>query len=138
MNVGLPGAGIGGLFFILCAILTAPIELVRAVRGRGSRRRSRQALQHTLVALGMAAALSVTYVLVRLALRATASRRLERHGSARLHHELPALLPVAPVLVTVALLVAILAVAAAQLVVHRLRHRPPSSGSGVARSLSGG
>jgi sterol desaturase/sphingolipid hydroxylase (fatty acid hydroxylase superfamily) len=123
MNVGLPGAGLGGLFVILCAILTTPIEIVRAIRGKSSRRRMRQAFQTTLVALCMAAALSVTFLLVRLVLEPGASERAGKHSSVPPHHELPALLPIAPVLVTLALLVVVLALAASHLVVHRLRHR---------------
>jgi hypothetical protein len=119
MNVGLPGAGLGGLFLILCAILATPLELIRAIQGRGSRRRSHQALRHTLVALAMSAALFATYRLVRLFLH-TATRA---QGSVRRPDgdTLPALLPIAPMLLALAVLAAILALAAAHLVVHRLR-----------------
>jgi sterol desaturase/sphingolipid hydroxylase (fatty acid hydroxylase superfamily) len=122
MNAGLPGAGLGGLFLILCAIVALPIEIIRAIRGRGSRRRSHQAFQHTLVALAMSGALFLTYRLVRL--ETAAATRSQLHGSVRQadRDALPALLPIAPMLLTLAVLAAILALAAAHLVVHRLRH----------------
>jgi hypothetical protein len=36
MSAGLPGFGLGGLFFVICALLAPGVELVRTARGRSS------------------------------------------------------------------------------------------------------
>ena len=36
MNAGLPGTGIGGVFYLLCALLMPFFELVKTVRGQSS------------------------------------------------------------------------------------------------------
>ncbi|MBX2998763.1 MAG: hypothetical protein KF893_09665 [Caldilineaceae bacterium] len=39
MNVGLPGTGLGGLFYLLAALIMPFVEIVQTVRGRSSRTR---------------------------------------------------------------------------------------------------
>jgi hypothetical protein len=68
MTVGIPGAGLGGLFFVVCALLTIPIELVRTVLGRSSKARWRRAVHHTALATSIIAVLGATYWCLNLIL----------------------------------------------------------------------
>ena len=59
MNAGLPGTGIGGLLYLVLALLMPLRELYLTARGRGSRERWRLALRQAAMAaaiLGMLAA----------------------------------------------------------------------------------
>ena len=60
MNAGLPGTGIGGLFYVLLALLMPVRELYLTARGRSSRERWRLVLQQAAIALGIVASLAVT------------------------------------------------------------------------------
>ena len=60
MNVGLPGAGIAGLFYLLAALAMPLRELGRALRGRSSARRWRAVAVQTGLALGIIAAIWAT------------------------------------------------------------------------------
>lgn len=68
MSVGLPGTGVGGLFYLLSALAMPVRELVRAVRG-GSCARSRQvAARQSAIAAGVAGGIWVTGWLIGLML----------------------------------------------------------------------
>lgn len=60
MNAGLPGTGIGGLFYVLLALLMPVRELYLTARGRSSRERWRVVLGQVAIALGIVASLAVT------------------------------------------------------------------------------
>ncbi|WP_139979399.1 hypothetical protein [Nocardioides litoris] len=64
MTAGLPGTGLGGLFYLVLALWMPVHELVRTLRGRGSRERWRLALTQLDIALGIIA--SVVLVVVVL------------------------------------------------------------------------
>jgi hypothetical protein len=66
MSAGLPGCGLGGLFFVVCALLAPAWEIVRTVRGRSSLAAWTQTMRQFGLALGMVAA----FDLVRRALGA--------------------------------------------------------------------
>jgi len=51
VTAGLPGAGIGGIFYLLAALLAPAWEAVRALRDDGSPRRWRLVLRHFLLAV---------------------------------------------------------------------------------------
>lgn len=53
MNVGLPGTGIAGLFYLLAALWMPVHELIRTARGRGDARRRRLVRAQTGMALGI-------------------------------------------------------------------------------------
>lgn len=57
MNVGLPGTGVGGLFYLLLAVLIPLHELWRTARGRGSARGWLAAGVHTATVAAILAAL---------------------------------------------------------------------------------
>jgi hypothetical protein len=65
MSAGLPGFGLGGLFFIVCALLAPILELARTARGRSSRERWRTIGRHFALAVGMIAVIEVTLAAVR-------------------------------------------------------------------------
>jgi hypothetical protein len=60
MNAGLPGTGIGGLFYVVLALLMPLRELYLTARGRSSPERWRLVLQQTLIACGIVASLAAT------------------------------------------------------------------------------
>ena len=60
MSAGLPGLGLGGLFFILSALAAPLIEAVRMARGQSSRERRRQVARQFLLALAMLVAIDLT------------------------------------------------------------------------------
>ncbi len=68
MSAGLPGVGLGGLFFICSALLAPWIELVRTLQGRSSRERWARVARQFTMAVAMVLAIQVTLVLVRVLL----------------------------------------------------------------------
>jgi hypothetical protein len=104
MNAGIPGLGLGGLFFILTALLAPAIELGRTVRGR-----SRPAAWATVgrqfaIAVAMIAAIELT---LRGALALAAIAGVAGAGGARGITALPA----TPLAITTALLAGLITIA---------------------------
>lgn len=60
MSAGLPGLGLGGLFFILAALVAPPIEAARMAGGRSSPERRRQVARQFALAVAMVAAIDLT------------------------------------------------------------------------------
>jgi hypothetical protein len=61
-NAGLPGTGLGGLFYVLLAVWMPVAELNATLRGRSSRARWRQVGTQFALACGIIAAVSGTVV----------------------------------------------------------------------------
>lgn len=59
-NAGLPGTGLGGLFYVLLALVMPVAELYRTARGRGSRERWHQAATQFALACGIVASVAGT------------------------------------------------------------------------------
>jgi hypothetical protein len=53
MNAGLPGTGIGGVFYLLCALIMPFIELINLLRGRSSLERWQFIFKQLLMGGGM-------------------------------------------------------------------------------------
>lgn len=53
MSVGLPGTGVGGLFYLASALCMPFREALRAAAGRSNQRSRRVVLRQTLIALGV-------------------------------------------------------------------------------------
>ncbi len=104
MAAGLPGTGIGGLFFILSALFMIVVETERTVRGKSSLARWRLVSGHAAVASAMVAAVTAAVWLVHRLLFAT-SGRAGGHETGGVAHQL---LPYLPVLITVAVLTLVL------------------------------
>src|SRR4029077_4549754 len=68
MSAGLPGLGLGGIFFILSALLAPVFELPRTTRAQSSRARWRQIAGHVALALGMIVAIEVALEILVTAL----------------------------------------------------------------------
>lgn len=60
MTAGLPGTGVGGLFYMLSGILMPFREAYRAVRGKSDARSRRLVAYQTLLALGVVGGIWVT------------------------------------------------------------------------------
>ncbi len=52
MNAGLPGTGLGGLFYMLSILLMCIKEVAHRIRGTGDRAKSRIALEQVLILVG--------------------------------------------------------------------------------------
>ncbi|MBI3321277.1 MAG: hypothetical protein HYZ91_03300 [Candidatus Omnitrophica bacterium] len=59
MNVGLPGTGLGGLFYLLTALLMPLLELAQTIRGRSNAGRWRRVATQCALAIGILAGLGV-------------------------------------------------------------------------------
>lgn len=68
MTAGLPGAGIGGLFYLLGALLAPVCEAVRALRDDGSPRRWGLVLRHFLLAVSILSGIWLTGWLIGVVL----------------------------------------------------------------------
>ena len=103
MNVGLPGAGIGGLFYLLCALFMPIKETFLAITKPGHRFRYRLVATQLAIAVAIVAGVIAVYKLVSsvfgLELSLTAGT-----GSILLYSLLP-------VLISFGLLLAVLATA---------------------------
>ncbi len=88
MVAGLPGTGIGGIFFLLSALLMPVVEFVRTLQGRSNLRRWRFVLRHSGIALGILGAMWATgwllgqllFALLRTRISATATAALHPHN----------------------------------------------------------
>lgn len=106
MNAGIPGLGLGGLFFILTALLAPAIELARTIRGRSSAAAWVTVGRQFAIAVTMIVAIELT-VRGGLALAAIAGAEGARGGRG------VTALPVAPLAITAALLAGLIATAKA-------------------------
>jgi fatty acid desaturase len=59
MSAGIPGLGLGGIFFVLSALLAPVFELPRTLRGRSSRARWAAIAAHLALSLAMIAAVAL-------------------------------------------------------------------------------
>ena len=66
MSAGLPGLGLGGLFFVLSALVAPLFELVRLARGTSSPARRSQVARQFAMALAMIVAVDLTLRVVLL------------------------------------------------------------------------
>ena len=106
MAAGLPGTGIGGLFFILSAFLMIPVELVRTINGRSSLERWKIVGRNAGIAAAMVATVTTVVWLLHGLLFSSPPKASATSGGVA--HQL---LPFAPVLITLAVLVLVLVVA---------------------------
>src|SRR4051812_35186417 len=140
MSAGLPGFGLGGIFFILSALLAPVFELPRTLRGRSSRARWSRIAGHLALALAMIVALEVALEILVTALGIgvshaghDAAAATGGAGPAGPHAAATpaaagsgvslAPLPVPPIAITAALLAGILLLAKAAQIAVRVRLR---------------
>ena len=64
-SAGLPGTGVGGLFYVLLALWMPVRELWATARGRGDRARWRAALVQSALAWGVVGAVAATVLTYR-------------------------------------------------------------------------
>ena len=80
MNVGLPGTGIGGLFYLITALLMPVVELVRLLRGLSSLERWKVAVEQWMLAVGILAGLWTTSLVLRILFPSVLVHRHVGHG----------------------------------------------------------
>lgn len=66
MNAGLPGTGLGGLFYLICAVLMPINEIILTLRGHSSRQRWLLVARQFGIAAGIIGTLAATYWLMSL------------------------------------------------------------------------
>lgn len=125
MSAGLPGLGLGGLFFIVSALLAPLIEAVRIVRGRSSRERRRQVGRQFLLAVAMLVAIDLTLRAVLLAGFLVGAMEAPELGVIAL--------PLAPIGITTGLLVLVVSGAKLAELALRPRHRRTAARARRAR-----
>lgn len=119
MAAGLPGLGLGGLFFVLSALIAPLVELVRTIRGQSSTGRWLQVWRQFTVALVMIVAVDLT---LRVLVAATSGAAVGDDASSA---SAVTALPLAPIAITAALLATVLAAAKAMQLIARARRRSP-------------
>jgi hypothetical protein len=120
VSAGLPGLGLGGLFFVLLALLAPFVELIRTMRGRSSVAAWRAVGRQFALALTMVAAVELTLRLLYALADATGLAAPLSEGS-------PTVLALRPIGITLGLLACVLAAAKAMALIAtiRTRGRPP-------------
>ena len=83
MTAGIPGTGVGGLFYMLSGILMPFREAYRAALGKSDARSRRLVAYQTLMALGVVAGIWVTGWLLGLMLSSAPAVAAAVHGA---HH----------------------------------------------------
>ena len=128
MSAGLPGLGLGGLFFILSALLAPFIEIGRMAIGRGREVNWPQVWRQFALALGMIAAVDLTLRAIYLV-----SYMLGLNDAPRI--EVITVIPLIPVAITGCLLAAVLLTAkAVDLATPVLRGMPRIAGAFPSRT----
>jgi len=111
VNVGLPGTGLAGLFYLLAALWMPCHELGRTLRGERDPARWRCALTQASLALGIIAAIVATAWVIGLLLPAPSTPASEVPGAddaPAAAIRIPGLAPIALAFVTVAVLLLLL------------------------------
>jgi hypothetical protein len=136
VSAGLPGLGLGGLFFILSALVAPILELVRTVRGESDAASWRRVGRNFALAVVMIAAVDVTLRLAYLGLDVT--------GLGDPAPAAPTALPLVPIGITAGLLAAVVGSAKAMQLAASARSRGipplpvPAPLPGRVRALAGG
>jgi hypothetical protein len=128
VSAGLPGLGLGGLFFVLSALLAPFVELIRTARGRSSVAAWRAVGRQFALALTMVAAVELTMRLLYALADATGL-------AGPLSDRSPTVLALRPLGITLALLACVLAAAKAMQLVASIRTHggPPVPALGAPR-----
>lgn len=122
MSAGLPGVGLSGIFFIASALVTLPLEIARTIRGQSSLARWAAVLRHLAIAIAMIVCLELAYAVMHLAIDQLASvaHKSGAHG-ATAHRAAFHMLPIAPVVATLGVIVILLVGAKAAHLLSRWR-----------------
>jgi hypothetical protein len=144
VTAGIPGIGLGGLFFVISALLMVVIELYRTARGRSSLARWRFVGRQAVMALGIVLATVAALWLLELVmpgdpLEVGVDAAGTSAGGGSGEHLLAAFLEIplsaAPVLGTLSFLVLVLVFAEALRWVVRRPAAPDSRGASGARTF---
>lgn len=103
MAAGMPGTGIGGLFFILSAFAMLIVEIGQTLRGRSSRARWGIVLRNLAIATTMVIAVSAAFWAVQTVFFADDPKSQQRSW----------LTPLIPLLITLGILLLVLSAASA-------------------------
>ncbi len=126
MSAGLPGLGLGGIFFLLSALLAPVVELVRTARGESSIAAWIEVGRQFALALAMIVAINATLQAIYLLAPLVGFESVQAPGSLMV-------LPLLPIAITIALLgLLLLAAKAAALASRARQHGLPSLPGSVA------
>jgi hypothetical protein len=116
VSAGIPGLGLGGLFFVLLALLAPFVELIRTMRGGSSVAAWRAVGRQFALALTMVAAVELTLRLLYALADASGLAAPLSDGS-------PTVLALRPIGITLGLLACVLAAAKAMQLIATIRIR---------------
>lgn len=114
---GVPGAGLGGLFYVVLAILGVAFELVATIRGRSSIARWKAVIRQSSLAAGIVLSITLTYSGAKLLFPDTPQQAPQLAAGGTVVETPPQqpldaasleLLPIAPVVMTVGTLALVL------------------------------
>jgi hypothetical protein len=137
MSVGLPGTGVGGLFYLLCALAMPLRELARAVRGRGCPRSRHAAARQGVMAAGVAGGIWFAGWLIGRWLGHSPAAREAIYGIRDLPADSSSVVKVASVLIASATLVLVLGAVELAAWCQRFERRR-RGGEAAAPGLRGG
>jgi hypothetical protein len=120
VSAGIPGLGLGGLFFVLLALLAPFVELIRTMRGRSSVAAWRAVGRQFALALTMVAA-------VELTLRSLYALADATGLAGPLSDRSPTVVALRPIGITLGLLACVLAAAKGMQLIATVRTRGPLS-----------
>jgi hypothetical protein len=130
MTAGLPGVGIGGIFYLASAIMMPARSLVATVTGRAHEARWRVALQQASIAAGILAALWATGLALGWLIATAFPHALVTSAAATAPAHVRNVVRVGALLLSVGTLVAVLAFVQVLRIV--LPVRPTANGGGAA------
>lgn len=87
MTAGLPGAGIAGLYFVICALVMPLVEVYRLLRGRSNPAGRRLAAYQASIALTTVTTIGFVYWTIGVMIRSPAGHG-HGHGHAHGHASL--------------------------------------------------
>jgi hypothetical protein len=126
MTAGLPGTGIGGLFYITLALLMPIWELGRAAVGRATSGRVRMAAMQAAISLGILGAIWLTGLALSLVVATPAS---QSGGALRMLYVAPALVAFGTLAAVLAVVeIVALMIAASSRLSQLLSNETPASG----------
>jgi fucose permease len=140
MTAGLPGTGVGGLFYMLSGILMPFREAYRAVRGKSDARSRRLVAYQTLMALGVVGGIWVTGWLLGLMISWAPAAAATLHGTSNAVTHASNVVRVMAFFIAFATLAVVLAAVQVARVVNacwvRIRHTPGAAGPWLERDAA--
>jgi fucose permease len=140
MTAGLPGTGVGGLFYMVSGLLMPFRETYRALRGKSDRRSRRLVAYQTVMALGVVAGIWVTGWLLGLIISWAPAVAAAVHGTSHVATHASNVVRAMAFFIGFATLALVLVAVQVARVVNacrvRIRHQPGAPGAWLERDAA--